>query len=167
MKIKAGLAAWLVLAIAGSAAAQMSVTGKQVPARADAPSVTIVHSARAAYVAHCAGCHGMDGSGSQLGRVPDMRQLGQFLLLDGGREFLIKVPGVMGSGLSDHEVAQVSNWVLATLAAGTLPPGSRPYDSHEVARARQPIGGRKRSPAQARGRGAGARHPYRDGLRAI
>ncbi|HEX5632439.1 MAG TPA: hypothetical protein VFX50_04395, partial [Gemmatimonadales bacterium] len=106
----------------------------------------------------CAGCHGIDGAGSRAGQVPDMRRLGRFLELEGGREFLVKVPGVMGSGLSDRQVAEVTNWVLATLAAGSVPAGHRPYDAAEVAQARtDPLvdvaAARARLVAQGRARG--------------
>ena len=111
--------------------------GRQVVLRADAPSVSPVHGARALYVLHCAGCHGQDGSGSPSARVPDMRQVGRFLRVPGGREFLIQVPGVMGSGLDDTQVAQVSNWVLATLATDSVPAQHRPYEAAEVARLRR------------------------------
>lgn len=112
------------------------VTGRQVAARAGAESVAVTTSARAAYAVHCAGCHGMDGAGSKLGYVPDLRGLGQFLRLPGGREFVIKVPGVMGSGLSDAQVAEVTNWVLGGIAAASRPQGFVPYDGSEVTRAR-------------------------------
>jgi len=111
--------------------------GRQVVLRADAPSVSPAQGPRALYVLHCAGCHGQDGSGSASARVPDMRQVGHFLRVPGGREFLIQVPGVMGSGLDDAQVAQVSNWVLATLAADSIPIPHRPYEEAEVARLRR------------------------------
>ena len=111
--------------------------GRQVVMRADAPSRSPTHTPRALYVLHCSGCHGLDGSGSPAARVPDMRQLGHFLRVPGGREFLIQVPGVMGSGLDDAQVAQVSNWVLETLAVGSVPPGHRPYMAAEITRLRQ------------------------------
>ncbi len=110
--------------------------GRQVPARADAPAVASVSQPRSHYVLHCAGCHGVDGAGSKLGNVPDMRRLGDFLRVEGGRAFVISVPGVMGSGLSDAQVAEVTNWVLATIARASVPPGHRPFDAAEVARAR-------------------------------
>lgn len=113
--------------------------GRQVVLRADAPSVSPAHSARALYVLHCAGCHGQDGSGSHSARVPDMRQLGNFLRVPGGRAFLIQVPGVMGSGLNDAQVAQVSNWVLSTLAKDSVPAQHRAYNTAEVARLRQQV----------------------------
>lgn len=153
-----GVLVLLALLLASPRAVPMSVTGKQVPARAGAPAVSVTSSARSSFIVHCAGCHGMDGSGSLPGRVPDIRQLGRFLRLDGGREFLIKVPGVMASGLSDQDVAEVSNWVLATLAAPSVPAGHQPFDAAEVARARaRPLldvaGERQRLVAQAAARG--------------
>ena len=114
--------------------------GRQVVLRADAPSTSPASSPRALYVLHCSGCHGQDGSGSPSARVPDMRRLGNFLRVPGGREFLVQVPGVMGSGLDDAQVAVVSNWVLDTWAADSIPPGHRPYDAREIARLRlQPL----------------------------
>ncbi|HSI60409.1 MAG TPA: cytochrome c [Ideonella sp.] len=93
-------------------------------------------SVRSLYVVHCAGCHGIDGSGSALGNVPDMRRLGHFLRLEGGREFVVSVPGVMGSGLTDSQVADVTNWVLGGMAKASLPEGHKPYSAAEVKRAR-------------------------------
>ena len=114
-----------------------TVTGRQIVLRPNAPAIAPLQGgARSLYVLHCAGCHGMDASGSALGRVPDMRRVGDFLQLPGGREFIVKVPGVMGSGLDDAQVAAVTNWVLATLAAPSQPPDHRPYDAGEIQQAR-------------------------------
>ena len=127
------------LAQAGAAAALGGIyttLGRQVMARADAPSVATTTHARASYVLHCAGCHGLDGSGLPQSYVPGLRRLGDFLRLPGGREFVIKVPGVMGSGLDDAQVAEVANWVLGTMAQDSVPQGHAPYDVNEVARAR-------------------------------
>ena len=125
---------------AGALGGQNMVLGRMVQARSDAPSVATTTHARARWVLHCAGCHGVDGSGSDLGRVPDLRRLGAFLQVEGGRQFVIKVPGVMGSGLDDAQVAEVTNWLLATLAAGSVPAGHLPFSAAEVARARaQPL----------------------------
>lgn len=143
MDLRAIVVAVALAAATGGAAAlggQNMVLGRMVPARSDAPSVAATTSARAHYVLHCAGCHGMDGAGSKLGQVPDMRRLGDFLRVGGGREFVIKVPGVMGSGLDDAQVAEVTNWLFETLARDSRPAGYRPYDAAEVARARtQPL----------------------------
>jgi mono/diheme cytochrome c family protein len=113
-----------------------TITGRMVLPPAGAPSLTPARSARGQFVLHCAGCHGVDGAGSPTHYVPDLRRLGQFLHVPGGREFIISVPGVMGSGLDDEQVARITNWLLATLAAGSAPPGQPPYSREEVARAR-------------------------------
>ena len=59
---------------------------------------------------------------------PDLRRIGRFLALDGGRSYVVKVPGVMASGLDDAQVAGVVNWVLATLARDTAPAGQPPRE---------------------------------------
>lgn len=117
-------------------AATPGTLGQQAQPRANAESVAVTSSVRSLYVVHCAGCHGRDGAGSVTGNVPDMRQLGRFLRVPGGREFVVSVPGVMGSGLSDTQVAEVTNWVLATLARDSVPEGHVPYVGAEVQRAR-------------------------------
>jgi mono/diheme cytochrome c family protein len=132
------LALWPLIAAAGEKvhAVQHTTTGRQVVLRPDAPSVSVVASVRSLYVLHCAGCHGIDGSGAYGAQVPGLRQMGSFLRLRGGREYLVQVPGMMGSGLSDAQVAQLANWLLAQWGGGALPPGHRPYDGEEVARLR-------------------------------
>ena len=126
----------LVLSLLACAGAMAQVNGRQVPARADAKPVAETTSVRSLYIVHCAGCHGRDGTGSTLGNVPDMRRLGDFLRVPGGREFVVSVPGVMGSGMNDAQVAEVTNWVLATIARESVPEGHRPYETADVARAR-------------------------------
>jgi mono/diheme cytochrome c family protein len=120
----------------GGASSHNMVLGRMVAPRADAPSIAATSHARAHFVLHCAGCHGVDGAGAPDKYVPDLRRLGVFLQVPGGREFIVSVPGVMGSGLTDEQVAQVTNWLLATLAAGTAPATHVPYSVDEVARAR-------------------------------
>ncbi|MEJ6001221.1 c-type cytochrome [Paucibacter soli] len=147
----------IVLSLLLCASATAGTLGRQAPPRANAESVAVTSSVRSLYIVHCAGCHGMDGAGSALGNVPDMRRLGNFLRLEGGREFVVSVPGVMGSGLSDQQVAEVTNWVLGGMARASLPEGHQPYGAAEVRRARAtPLldvaGERARLKAQALGR---------------
>ena len=149
---------WLAVVAAGPALSAGMAAAGQAPHRQNAESTPITTSVRSLFVVHCAGCHGMDGSGSASAAVPDMRRLGNFLRLEGGREFVIKVPGVMGSGLTDQQVADVTNWLLATLAKDSVPEGHQAYDVSEVQRARAvPLvdvaGARNRLAAQARERG--------------
>ena len=112
------------------------VLGTAAPVRAEAESVAKTSNPRSLYVLHCAGCHGMDGSGSERGQVPDMRQLGRFLQHPEGRDFLVRVPGVMGSGLGDDDVAQVTNWVFSTLVTDVNRQTFVPYTPQEIKKAR-------------------------------
>lgn len=118
-----------------------TVTGHQVVLRSNAPTVSPVTSVRSIYVLHCAGCHGMNGQGTYSAKVPDLQRMGHFLRLPGGRDFLIRVPGVMGSGLSDAQVADVINWLLGGLASDGSPVDQAPYTADDIRVARlTPLG---------------------------
>lgn len=88
------------------------------------------------YVMNCWGCHQPGGEGIP-GAVPRLKDtVGNFLRAPGGRQYLIEVPGVAGSALSNAQVAQVLNWLLVTFSKHQLPPGFKPYTETEVARYR-------------------------------
>lgn len=134
--MRRGCALVIAMACLSSPLAKAGVLGTAAAVRADAESVAKTNSPRSLYVLHCAGCHGMDGAGSERGQVPDMRRLGEFLKRPDGRRFLVQVPGVMGSGLSDEDVAQVTNWVFTTLVTDVNPRTFVPYTAQEIANAR-------------------------------
>ncbi len=68
--------------------------------------------ARADYMIHCQGCHVPDGSGL-AGKVPDLRaSLPLLLSVEGGRSFLVQVPGSSMSALSDARLAATLNWMV-------------------------------------------------------
>jgi mono/diheme cytochrome c family protein len=92
---------------------------------------------RTDYILHCQGCHGPDGGGAP-GAVPSFFGVGKFLLVDGGREYLVRVPGASQSELSDARVAEVLNWIVRELGGKQVPSGFRPYTEEEVARIRRP-----------------------------
>jgi mono/diheme cytochrome c family protein len=90
------------------------------------------------YMLHCQGCHGPDGSGA-AGAVPTFRgQIATFLRIPGGREYLIRVPGVSQSELSDARVAEVLNWIVGEFDAAQRPATAAPFSEKEVARYRRP-----------------------------
>jgi cytochrome c553 len=90
------------------------------------------------YLQHCQGCHGADGSGAPTKGIPTMRDnLGRFLQVAGGREFIVQVPGVMNTSLGDADIAELMNWLLPRVAAATVPPGTPPYSAEEIARLRR------------------------------
>ncbi len=96
-----------------------------------------------AYVLHCAGCHGTDGSG-HADFVPSLRPAGALLARPGGRAYLARVPGVAQAPLSDAQLAALLNWMLAEISGAT---DFDPYSASEVgALRREPL----RDPAAAR-----------------
>jgi mono/diheme cytochrome c family protein len=93
---------------------------------------------RTDYMLNCRGCHGPDGAGAP-GAAPDLRgQLGRFLTVAGGREYLVRVPGTSQSELDDARTAALLNWMLHEFSAGEVPKGFMPYTGEEVARVRRP-----------------------------
>ncbi|WP_372966168.1 cytochrome c [Marinobacter sp.] len=70
-------------------------------------------SAAANYVLRCAGCHGMDGKGVEAAGIPTFPGfVDEFFNDEEGRLYLMHVPGVVGAGLSNHEIASVMNFVV-------------------------------------------------------
>lgn len=93
------------------------------------------------YMLACQGCHLPDGSGHPAHGVPALKGfVGNFLRVEGGREFLLRVPGVTQSELSDARLARVLNWSLATFSPRETPPDAAPFTAEEVGRwRRQPL----------------------------
>ena len=84
------------------------------------------------YQLHCMGCHLADGSG-QPGRVPSIRR--SLVLLSAspqGRDFVVRVPGVAQSPLSNEDTAALLNWMVRTLSDLKVPPGFQDYSASEV-----------------------------------
>ncbi len=85
------------------------------------------------YTLNCWGCHKPHAEGIP-GTVPRLaHSMGDFLKVPGGREYLVEVPGVAASSLTDAEVAEVLNWLLHTFNEPELPAGFKPYTAAEVA----------------------------------
>jgi len=88
------------------------------------------------YVLECRGCHGPRGAGTP-GRVPSLAGTARFLATARGRAYLVRVPGVAGSQLSNARVAALLNWLLRELASDPpAPDGFAPFTEHEVGRER-------------------------------
>ena len=87
------------------------------------------------YVLECRGCHGARGEGA--GEVPALTTAARFLASARGRAYLVRVPGVAGSEISDARVAALLNWVLRELAIDPpAPQDFTPFTETEVARER-------------------------------
>lgn len=87
------------------------------------------------YNLHCLGCHGAEGMG--LNDVPPFPGvLGYFLHIPEGRRFIVRVPGVAHSDLTDQEVTDLTNWLLQKYAKAELPPDYKELTVSEVADSR-------------------------------
>jgi mono/diheme cytochrome c family protein len=96
-----------------------------------------VARARVDYMINCQGCHLPDGSGFP-GKVPNMRgEVGKFLGVDGGREFLVLVPGAANAPIDNERLAHLMNWMLKEFSPAELPADFRPYDAAEVGKLRK------------------------------
>jgi hypothetical protein len=88
------------------------------------------------YQLRCMGCHLGDGSG-QPGRVPSMRRsLVLFSASPEGRDYVIRVPGVAQSPLSDEDTAALLNWMARNLSDLKVPPSFVDYSEAEIHRVR-------------------------------
>jgi mono/diheme cytochrome c family protein len=91
------------------------------------------YDAQTNYVLHCQGCHTADGSGLE-GKVPSLRPtLVPFATIPQGRKYLVQVPGVAQSTLTDTETAAVLNWMLRNLADQKRLAGISAFTEKEVA----------------------------------
>jgi len=88
------------------------------------------------YQLRCMGCHLADGSG-QPGRVPSIRRsLVLFSATPEGRDYVIRVPGVAQSPLSDEDTAALLNWMARNLSDVKVPTGFVDYSEAEIHRLR-------------------------------
>ena len=98
-----------------------------VVARADPPAQL--------YMLNCWGCHRPNGEGIP-GTAPPLRGAVDFLRVPGGREYLISVPGVALSPLSNEQAADVMNWILQSFSKDRIAADFKPYTADEIAKAR-------------------------------
>jgi cytochrome c553 len=136
---KARLAAMASAALAWAAAQAPLAQPAQDPATGAAPAPAApagVENAQRAWqnwTLNCQGCHRFDGSGSDATAPGIAGTVAKFLLVPGGREYLIRVPGVATSPLSDADLAEVMNWMLWRFDKEHLPASFQPYTAAEVA----------------------------------
>jgi mono/diheme cytochrome c family protein len=79
------------------------------------PAVTPLSASQSTYLQRCGGCHGIQGISNPT-VVPTLRgQVGQFLCTQEGREYLLRLPSIATSPLSDRQVADLMNFVVFSL----------------------------------------------------
>jgi hypothetical protein len=89
------------------------------------------------WMLHCRGCHGADGAG--VGdAVPRLAgEVARFLAVPGGREFLVRVPGVAQSELSDDRLATLLTWLVRRFGPTGPAAAAPPFTAAEVGRWRR------------------------------
>lgn len=110
-----------------------------MPAKGEAamPGVGNPARARIDYMLKCQGCHQPSGLGNAVNTPPLTREVARFLAVDGGRAFLVRVPGVASTDLDDDRLADVINWTLYRFDREHLPHDFKPYTAKEVGHLRQ------------------------------
>lgn len=99
----------------------------------------VIADPRTDYLLYCRGCHLINGSGVPP-EVPTLvNDIGRMVAIPGGREYIIRVPGVSQTAMNNDELAAVLNWVLSEFNADTTPENFAPYTSEEVGEARQKV----------------------------
>lgn len=112
---------------AGAAIGGVIAWALAVPAGAGDPAID--------YMLECQGCHLPDGAGTN--DVPDLRDgIGRFIGVDGGRAYLVQVPGSSQSALDDADLAEVLNWMIRTFGPADVAASFQHFDADEVARFR-------------------------------
>lgn len=91
------------------------------------------------YQLQCLGCHLAHGEGAPASDIPRMQGfVGHYLKVNGGRAYLVQVPGVSQSALSDRQLAELLNWIMRKdgIAGVSTPLQFVPYTEQEVAKYR-------------------------------
>lgn len=132
------LALTLILA-SPSGEARVIPDPNQKPAPGNEARQTPLHQANYSpavnYQLQCLGCHLTNGEGAPRSDVPMMKGfVGNFLKVEGGREFLIRVPGSSLSALNNQQLAELLNWILKDdgIAGRSAPKDFKPYTGDEV-----------------------------------
>ena len=81
------------------------------------------------------GCHRANGDGI-AGTAPPLTNAADYLKVPGGREYLIRVPGVSQSLLNDADTALVMNWIIGNFSPGRVPADFKPFTAEEIHQAR-------------------------------
>ncbi len=107
------------------------------PVLPELPALPELTGPQSDYVEHCSGCHGMQGN-SAPADIPVLRdRVGYFMCSQEGRDYLIRLPNVAFSAITDNqELADMMNFVVFGLGGNSAPRGTKPFTAAEVAKLR-------------------------------
>lgn len=104
--------------------------------RLDAESTAVVSGPAEDYERQCRGCHRADGFGVPGAIPPLSNAMGLFLQVEGGREYLIRVPGVANAPIDDVRLAALLNWTLRRYSPRETPADFVEFSAEEIGRYR-------------------------------
>lgn len=89
--------------------------------------------AKADYVEHCAGCHGVQGL-SAPAKLPELRgRVGYMMCTADTRAYLLRLPNIAKSRISDNQqLADMLNFMVFGLGGTSVLPGTKPFTAAEV-----------------------------------
>jgi len=124
-----------ILACLSAAGFLLLAGGRGLGASPDGAKVSVAQSD---YTENCGGCHGFDGN-SAPADVPVLKaRVGYFMCSREGREYLIRLPNVAHSRITDpQELADLMNFVVFGIGGESTPKDAKPFTAAEVARLRK------------------------------
>jgi hypothetical protein len=89
--------------------------------------------AKADYVEHCAGCHGVQGL-SAPAKLPELRGRVGYMMCDADtRAYLLRLPNIAKSRLTDNQqLADMLNFMIFGMGGESVLPGTQPFTAAEV-----------------------------------
>ncbi len=88
--------------------------------------------ATALWKLNCQGCHGAEGKVTAIDTPVLYNSVGRFLSVEGGREYLVSVPGVVNAPIKDHDKANLLTWIVKTLDPEHTPENFKPFTAEDV-----------------------------------
>ena len=86
---------------------------------------------------NCQGCHGAEGKISAINTPVLYGNVATFLSVEGGREYLASVPGVVNAPINDAEKADLMTWMINILDPMHKPANFKPFTEEEMTKGRE------------------------------
>ncbi|MBT5074408.1 MAG: cytochrome C [Kordiimonadaceae bacterium] len=88
------------------------------------------------WMLNCQGCHGAEGKVAAIDTPVLNNNVATFLSVDGGREYLTSVPGVVNAPIKDADKAELLTWIINKFDPEHKPTDFKPFTEEEVTRGR-------------------------------
>ncbi|MDG1708446.1 MAG: hypothetical protein P8H03_06770 [Emcibacteraceae bacterium] len=84
------------------------------------------------WMLNCQGCHGAEGKVAAIDTPVINDSVGRFLNVEGGREYLVSVPGVVNAPISDKDKADLMTWIINSFDPDHKPNDFKPFTEEEM-----------------------------------